>query len=691
MNAMPSFITFVLSVAILSFGSAAAETVTAAYGNADPAFERDLEACPNEGAGGVIGYLGQTRVCADILIGDLRETVGMLDGSVTQVVLLTSQPGAKTLYRVGEDRRPILAVADLARPHGKPLMIRGQRGDDGQHLVWFKGLDLIDTVCDPKRVIDAELCRDGQPSDLEFDGELEPWARRYEMTSLALVEEARMARLRLTKRPDHDRVTAGNPRAYCVVLRAVRGFTIEDLAFEDCWMTAILLVNAQRIEARRARLHGSTFGMLAVATDGLSPASHSFTVSDSHWIQSPGAYRPSGEPCENPHRDLRCALDVWDDIPWGVAHHHIWRPLNGALFASVNIAGNVLIENNLIERAYNGIRMISQLPGTGRNVEIRGNTFRFIRDNAVEPETKAENWVIKHNRFENVHAWISTDGVSGEGFYVFGNTATYDPERMPGSGCSDDVAWEDSPRLEAMAGDHGRYVLIDVAYDPTSVDCLGHFRGTILKTGDKRKSKFPYLDRISIFHNSWRTRSPIFSSKHASPLSHFNNLIEFTGCGTDGALHCKQVPVPDQYCQPGNKRTRGRVALQQYWTDDGGALVVDCATLTPGPAEPDERAAVTREVSHIFCRDLVNRSFSGLPYGAGSCGLEVTQGSVVSSERGVPTLDQAASGCRVQIGDGAASPDCNSFGGLIGAFDEFGRLYDFAIPDAGFLGGAFQP
>ncbi|MEM6934654.1 MAG: right-handed parallel beta-helix repeat-containing protein, partial [Pseudomonadota bacterium] len=452
-----------------------------------------------------------------------------------------------------------------------------------------------------------------------------------------------------------------------------------------------LLVNSQQIEARRTRFHGSTFGMLALATDGLSPASHSFVLADSHWIQSPGAYRPSGEVCENPHRDLSCALDVWDDIPWGVTHHHIWRPLNGALFASVNIAGNVLIENNLIERAYNGIRMISELPGTGRNVEIRGNTFRFIRDNAVEPETKADNWIVKHNSFENVHAWISTDGVSGAGFYVFGNTATYDPKTMPGSGCKDEVEWKDSPRLEAMAGDEGRYVLLDVAYDPTSVECLGHFRGAILKTGDKRKAKFPYLDRISIFHNSWRTRSPIFSSKHASPLSHFNNLIEFTGCGTDGPLHCRQIPVPDQYCQPGNKRTRGRVALRQYWTDDGGALVADCATMTPGPAEPDDRASITRKVSHIFCRDMVNRSFSGLQHGSGSCGLKLASDGFAASRNGVPELRETASGCRVLIDGGAATPDCDGFGDLIGAHDAFGRRHDFSLPDAGYLGPAFRP
>ncbi|MEM9371636.1 MAG: hypothetical protein AAGA26_10815, partial [Pseudomonadota bacterium] len=194
MTAMRSFILFALNIVILSSGLASAQTILAAYGNAEPAFERDPDACPSRGADGLVGYIGEKRVCADILVGNLRETPGMLDGSVEEVVLLTSQPGAKTLFRADADRRPILPISDLARPNGEPLLIRGQRGQDGQHLVWFKGLDLIDTVCDPRRVTDEHLCREGLPSDLEFDGEGEPWARRYEMTSTALVEEARMAR-----------------------------------------------------------------------------------------------------------------------------------------------------------------------------------------------------------------------------------------------------------------------------------------------------------------------------------------------------------------------------------------------------------------------------------------------------------------------------------------------------------------
>ena len=91
-------------------------------------------------------------------------------------------------------------------------------------------------------------------------------------------------------------------------------------------------------------------------------------------------------------------------------------------------------------------------------MNVSGNTFRFIRDNPIEPEDQAQEWIVKHNLFENAHAWISTDGVSGSGLYVFGNRGTYDPDDMPGTKCSDAVDWADSPFFEGFAGDRGRYV-----------------------------------------------------------------------------------------------------------------------------------------------------------------------------------------------------------------------------------------
>jgi hypothetical protein len=213
----------------------------------------------------------------------------------------------------------------------------------------------------------------------------------------------------------------------------------------------------------------------------------------------------------------------------------------------------------------------------------------------------------------------------------------------------------------------------------------------VLKTGDKRKQKFPYFEWISIFNNSWRTRSPLFSSKHAAPLSHFNNAIAFTGCGLEGPWHCRQIPAPLGYCKAGNKRTRGRVGLAQFWTEDDQALVADCFSVTPGPAEPDVRVPETRDVRHAFCRDVVNRNFEGLPYGTGKCGL-VVNAKVFAADRGEDlSLDEAIEGCRPLAGQGVVAADCGLSGPQIGALQKDGSLFDIDIPGAGYLGSAFQP
>jgi len=62
------------------------------------------------------------------------------------------------------------------------------------------------------------------------------------------------------------------------------------------------------------------------------------------------------------------------------------------------------------------------LPGRANTgFEIVGNTFEKIRDNAIEPEGRAAYWIIKQNTFADVYAAISTDGVAGRDFLVFGN------------------------------------------------------------------------------------------------------------------------------------------------------------------------------------------------------------------------------------------------------------------------------
>ncbi|HKY95144.1 MAG TPA: hypothetical protein VJL84_07545, partial [Kiloniellales bacterium] len=525
----------------------AAERLLVAHDLAVPPFQRDEARC----GGAYLGYLGSEPSCADLTLRELATAPGVADGSVDEIVLLRSAPGGETLFLVGGDQQPLLELAGLQRA-GFSLLIRGQVNEIGEPLVWLRGLDLVDALCDPALVLDEGACRAGAVGGESVSAN--PWDGRYELGSLALVEEARVAR-RSGPAADFAGVAAA-PRATCIVLRDVSNITLRDLGFEDCWLVGVLAVDSRDVTLEASTIHGSTFGFLAVATAGRTALSHGFVIQANRWLQTPAAYREA-TPCAAPHLDLGCIVDLWDELPWGVVHHHLWRPLNGALFASFNIAGNVLFADNTIERAFNGIRMWNAAEGSGRNVEVRGNVFRFIRDNPVEAEGRAENWIVKHNVFQNAHAWISTDGVAGGTLYVFGNRGWHDPGELPGSRCRDDVDWSLSPQFRGLAGEAGRYAAVDESGDPGAVKCLGHLRGVVLKTGDDSRSGFPYLRSIAIFNNSWATRWPLFSSKHASPLVHFNNLIAFQGCGSEGPLDCRQIPFGQAFCGPDDPRTRG--------------------------------------------------------------------------------------------------------------------------------------
>jgi hypothetical protein len=79
------------------------------------------------------------------------------------------------------------------------------------------------------------------------------------------------------------------------------------------------------------------------------------------------------------------------------------------------------------------------------------------------------------------------------------------------------------------------------------------------------------LTSIFFFNNSLRTRSPLFRGSPAPPIVSYNNAVEFTGCGTLGAVPCRQQPSPDPTC-----------AGKDFWTLDGGALFADCFPLRGG-------------------------------------------------------------------------------------------------------------
>jgi hypothetical protein len=91
-----------------------------------------------------------------------------------------------------------------------------------------------------------------------------------------------------------------------------------------------------------------------------------------------------------------------------------------------NVQGNVVVENNTVTNAFNGVRLScrnTSAANCNQNVTIQNNSFTRIRDNVVEPEAYANNWNVKSNTIVDAHAPFSFDGVSGS-MVLDGNTVS---------------------------------------------------------------------------------------------------------------------------------------------------------------------------------------------------------------------------------------------------------------------------
>jgi hypothetical protein len=171
----------------------------------------------------------------------------------------------------------------------------------------------------------------------------------------------------------------------------------------------------------------------------------------------------------------------------------------------MSIKGDVTIRYNLIEHAFNGVHFFNNPvndldPDLNHNLKVYGNTFRYIRDNPVEPERGAWNVWIYNNSFYNCHKWLSLE-MSRSGYvYIFGNIGWFDD--MPGT-------------------------IPDDQYGGSVLKLLG---------GADTEADGPHY----IFHNSWYLRSSYIKGQHIRNLSHFNNA----------AL----------YCDPGCHGKRGKIA-----------------------------------------------------------------------------------------------------------------------------------
>ena len=187
-------------------------------------------------------------------------------------------------------------------------------------------------------------------------------------------------------------------RTNCLLFWESSFVDVADLGFRECWLAAVATYASSNFTLSGSVIEGSTYAFAAIGRKAWPEASHTFEITGNTWRQSPSAYRPRAGACDI-HNDWSCPVSIWSDIPWAVVHHHFWSPLNGALFTAKDILGNVKIAGNHIIDAYNGIRVrLSDAclasphcrDRANSGFEIVGNTFEKIRDNAVEPEGRAE-------------------------------------------------------------------------------------------------------------------------------------------------------------------------------------------------------------------------------------------------------------------------------------------------------------
>lgn len=188
---------------------------------------------------------------------------------------------------------------------------------------------------------------------------------------------------------------------------ASRHIHIEGISVRNSWPTGVMIKHSQFIRITDSSFKGSTHAICA-----LGPSTENLEILNSTWLQD-------------------VSKTMWTEGDWRHLHHGLQNYFNGAFLGSLNIKGNVLIKGNTVEEAFNAIRMKvdsnmcddfeSCLIDLNRNVTIEGNRFKRIRDNVVEPENAANDWMVLQNHIEDAHAPISVDNVNGF-ISVIGNT-----------------------------------------------------------------------------------------------------------------------------------------------------------------------------------------------------------------------------------------------------------------------------
>jgi len=208
-------------------------------------------------------------------------------------------------------------------------------------------------------------------------------------------------------------------------LVGAKHLVLEGLFFEHPWPTAVYMRASRNITIRHCHAAGGRF--FVYARELPFAKTHDIVLDSVSWVQDPDHDMWDGRVTWTEVKAQRGAFDA--------------SYFNGALFGSFDISGGVTICRCNIAHAFNAIRMDCRdtrvrsgadglTVSRNHNVAIYDNTFAFIRDNAIEPETAAADWRVFNNRFYNVHAAFSLDGVVSRDMFYLSNTILND--RKPG-------------------------------------------------------------------------------------------------------------------------------------------------------------------------------------------------------------------------------------------------------------------
>jgi len=280
-----------------------------------------------------------------------------------------------------------------------------------------------------------------------------------------------------------------------LVLSDCQYVLVRDLAFKDCWQTSIYIDRSQNIAILDCDFSGGT---IAIGANGIE--TRDILIQGCSWQQT--------------EKNV-----MWDSIDWEAIHgsyenaergvdlDNDYRHFDGDFFRAWNIAGNVTIRENTIKDAFNAIHFFNSVdalpPGvrgdtlrfnSGRrsssNVLIENNLFERIRDNCIEPEDHAWNWVVRGNSFADCYAPYSFELDRAGWFYVYNNHHWM--ENPPGS--------------KAKSERKG---------------------GSGFKCGGKQDNE----GDIYVFNNSWlfKNGERLFRKGTLGRLKHYNNAVKVLG------------------------------------------------------------------------------------------------------------------------------------------------------------------